>query len=264
MELDKLLYHINKILPCETAMKHDRIGLQAEASNEVHKILIVYEVTDEVIDECIASCCDTIITFHPLIWAPLTNILLNERVGRLLSKIIKSSINLISLHTTFDAYQYGTSYLLANALQLNICGFLVPDNNMDKCGMGIIGEMSEPIKEEDLLKKVYDICQSPSKYTSGASNIIKKVAIVGGSGTSFINNARQNNCDAFITADITYHIFHAEKNHLMLIDPGHYETELFVKNGIAKLFNDFFVSNNIEYMVSKVNTNPVKYYPNCN
>lgn len=261
MELNKLLTTLQTFFPFETAIANDRIGLQIEGSKEVKNILITFELTEEVLKECENLLCDTIITFHPLIWHPITNILQSERVGHILSQLIKNNINLISLHTTFDSHKQGTSYLLGKALSLEIKEFLIPDTNNPEYGMGVICEVTPYINDIDLIKQIYKVCKTPIKYTLGNTNKIKRIAIVGGSGMSFIDNVKQKQCDAFITADITYHMFHAEKNRLLLIDAGHYETEQFVTGGISKILNDYFKENNIKYNISKIITNPIKYYP---
>ena len=46
----------------------------------------------------------------------------------------------------------------------------------------------------------------------------------------------------------------------MLIDPGHYEMEQFVPRGLENLLK-INLEENIKLFVSKVNTNPVEFYP---
>lgn len=263
MEVGFLLEAINAYFPQETAMEEDKTGLQIQCnSNKISGILITLEVTEDVIQECIELNYNTVITFHPLIYKPLTSIEISSRVGKLCSSLIKNSINLISLHTTFDAYLYGTSKILANMLSLTDTTFLVPDKANPNCGMGVIAH-SNGLSDMDLISKVHDVCNSPIKFCKRKStDLLQKIAIVGGSGTSFINEALKQNCDAFITADATYHVFHDVKDKLLLIDVGHYEMEQFVPKGIAAALNTFLLQNAIKFSISKVLTNPVQYFPN--
>lgn len=263
MHLSDFLKLINNLLPPQTAMENDRIGIQIQSENDdINTILLTMELNDEVVDEAVNLKCDCIVTFHPLIFNPLRTIRYDDRVGRICSKLIKNSISLISIHTAFDAFENGTSKILADKLGLNVLKFLVPNHEVENAGMGIVGDFVEPILEIDLLKKVSSICNSPIRYSRGKTDKIKTIAIVGGSGSSFLNDAVRANVDAFITADITYHTFHAVSGELTLVDPGHYEMEQFVGQGMLKLFEDNLVDADLlKLYVSKIHTNPVKYFP---
>ncbi len=50
--------------------------------------------------------------------------------------------------------------------------------------------------------------------------------------------AIKNGADAFVTADVKYHTFQDAENMILLIDAGHYETEIHsldeIKNRIEK------------------------------
>ena len=262
MLLRTLVKHIENILPPETAMEGDRIGLQIDSDKrEISDILVSLELTDEVIDEALKLNSDCVVVFHPLIFMPLKNIRFDERVGRLVSKLIKNDIALISVHTAYDAFYEGTNKILADLLELKITGNLVPDKKHENFGMGVIAEASKSLKPEELLNKVHNICRSPLKFTEGASEKISKVVIVGGSGSSFMGDALKSGADAFITADITYHTFHAVKGKIWLIDPGHYELEQFVGKGIAKLLKAKLGNELKSITASKTHTNPVGYFP---
>jgi putative NIF3 family GTP cyclohydrolase 1 type 2 len=187
----------------------------------------------------------------------------SERVGNLCYQLIKKSITLIVVHTTFDVFSEGTSKILASKLGLEVIDFLIPDKNYKNKGMGVIAASKNPISPNDLLERVYKICNSPIRFTSSNNpTLIDKIAIVGGSGSSFINEAVKSGVQAYITADITYHRFHDVYNKMMLIDPGHYEMEQFVPEGLANLLNENLDTTEIEKIfVSSSLTNPVRYYP---
>ncbi|HOK14117.1 MAG TPA: Nif3-like dinuclear metal center hexameric protein [Candidatus Kapabacteria bacterium] len=265
MKINDILSIIEKLLPKSTAIDGDRIGLQVQSGrSEISHILVTMELSDEVIDEAIDLSADCIISFHPLIYRPLTEIVEIERVGRLVTKIIKNEIAFISVHTTFDAHSEGTSKIIADLLGLCVVSFLVPTPNCANSGIGVICEARQPMNEQELVKLVSEKLFAPVKYTSGKkTENITKIGIVGGSGTSFLKDALDANLDAFITADVTYHTFHSVKGKLLLIDPGHYEMEQFVSLGIAQLIKNHS-DNSVKISVSSVNTNPVSYYPDNN
>ena len=47
-------------------------------------------------------------------------------------------------------------------------------------------------------------------------------------------DAINSGADAFVTADIKYHSFHSAKDKILLIDAGHYETEIHVIDEITE------------------------------
>ena len=263
MKIKRVLDKINEFFPMQTAMQGDRIGLQLQSGlEEVSNILIAMEVNGKVVDEAITNNCELIISFHPLIFAPLTFVDESNRVGTLVTKLIQNKIALITIHTNFDSYIEGTSKILSDKLGLIYDSFLVADPKIPNYGMGIIGHFETAVSEELLLEKVKNICNSPLRFNRGGGKEIQKVAIVGGSGTSFMAEALKNGVDAFITADVTYHRFHEVDGKMMLIDPGHYEMEQFVPVGLLEFFqNNFDKSEYGKIMLSQIRTNPVNYYP---
>ncbi len=265
MKISLLLDIIEKFLPRETAMEGDRLGLQVQAGNsDVRNLLITMELNDAVVEEAISINADCIIAFHPLIFQPLTQITDSERVGRLLSLLIKNGISLITMHTTFDAYKYGTSRILCDRLGMEYETFLVPDEKYQGYGMGVICSPKEKLSLSELLERLANVCHSPIRYCNGKSDSdIDRIAIVGGSGSSFIDDALQSQVDAFITADVTYHQFHRVAGKMALLDPGHYEMEQFVAKGIFDFLSSK-VEPDVKLNLSGSYTNPVIYYPDLN
>ncbi len=262
MLIENLVKIIDDILPRQSGFEGDRLGLQLQSGRlEVSHVLVTLEITPEVVREAIELKADAIITFHPLIYKPLAEIIDNERVGELTTLLIQNSIAVISVHTAFDAYRLGTSHILAEKLGLEVTGFLMPNNNFPECGIGIVAEPETELFGRDLARLVSDKLFAPVKYNFGRTDLIKKIAIIGGSGSSFLDEAIASGADAFITADVSYHTFHAASGKIMIIDPGHYEMEQFVSLGIARLLSDN-LNNELKIDVSVSYTNPVRYSSN--
>lgn len=129
-------------------------------------------------------------------------------------------------------------------------------------GMGVIGELQEELSEKDFLDFIAKSLQIKNfRFNRGKKSKIKKVAVCGGSCSDLIDSAIQNDADAFITADIKYHSFQDAENKILLIDAGHYETEIFsldeLKNRIVKSLTD--KTKVFKYTGS---TNPIVFYNN--
>jgi putative NIF3 family GTP cyclohydrolase 1 type 2 len=129
-------------------------------------------------------------------------------------------------------------------------------------GYGAIGEFEKQMTARDFLTHVKKSLRLDSfRYCQGKSKIIKTVAVCGGSGSELISSAIAKNADAFITADIKYHPFQDALGNILLIDAGHYETEIPVMN-IVKNKLEKFLSPQRKIKVLKYSgtTNPVKFY----
>jgi putative NIF3 family GTP cyclohydrolase 1 type 2 len=86
---------------------------------------------------------------------------------------------------------------------------------------------------------------------------IKRVAVLGGSGSYARKNAVLAGADAFLTADLKYHQFYEAENMLLLADIGHFESERYTKNYIVDYLRKKIL--NFAIILSEENTNPVKY-----
>ena len=87
---------------------------------------------------------------------------------------------------------------------------------------------------------------------------VKRIAVLGGSGSFAIKNAIQANADVFLTADLKYHQFYEAENQLVLADIGHFESERYTKNYIVDFLKEKIT--NFAIILSELNTNPVKYF----
>lgn len=129
-------------------------------------------------------------------------------------------------------------------------------------GMGVIGVLDKPINEKEFLKFVgKQLGINNFRYTNGKNATIKKVAVCGGSGSDLLSVAIQKNADAFVTADIKYHTFDDAQNNILMIDAGHYETEIFSLSEVQNRFKKFLSNKNKVFKYTGT-TNPVKFYNN--
>ena len=125
-------------------------------------------------------------------------------------------------------------------------------------GLGMIGELPEEMDELDFLKMVKKKMDCGGiRHTDFLEKKIKKVAVLGGSGSYAIKNAIAAEADVYLTADLKYHNFYEAENKILLADIGHFESERYTKNYIV----DYLTKKipNFAIVLSQINTNPVKY-----
>ena len=131
-------------------------------------------------------------------------------------------------------------------------------NSHQNIGLGMTGEFENPMPEKEFLLFVKDKMQAEGiRHSAFLGKSIKKVAVLGGSGSYAIKNAIQSGADAFLTADLKYHQFYEAENQLLLADIGHFESERYTKNYIVDFLRKKIL--NFAIILSEENTNPVKY-----
>jgi dinuclear metal center YbgI/SA1388 family protein len=133
------------------------------------------------------------------------------------------------------------------------------ENQNVNVGLGCIGLLNKPVSQNEFLKVVSSVFGAEGiRYSKTTDKPVEKVALCGGSGSSFLKNAISGGADAFITADVKYHDFFNTENRILLLDIGHFESEKFsveiLKDLIIKKFPKFAVR------FSETNTNPINYF----
>lgn len=91
--------------------------------------------------------------------------------------------------------------------------------------------------------------------------MFKGLRLYAGSGSSFLQSARDARADVFVTADVRYHTFLEAEGRIAIVDPGHFEMEQFVPVAMKKIIEEEVLKGNaaIEVLVSTVSTNPLRY-----
>jgi len=129
-------------------------------------------------------------------------------------------------------------------------------------GAGAIGELEKEMNENKFLSFVSKSLKTKAlKYCEGKGKSVKKVAVCGGSGSELLAQAISGSADAFITADIKYHTFQDAERKILLIDAGHYETEIISLTAVQKAINNMMPKGSgIKILKYSGTTNPVKFY----
>jgi dinuclear metal center YbgI/SA1388 family protein len=95
------------------------------------------------------------------------------------------------------------------------------------CGYGRLGTLPERLSAEELSEHVSGSLGFPSRLVADPGRRIETVAVLGGSGGSFIPEAAASGAHAYVTGDVDYHdALLAESLGLTVIDAGHAATEL--------------------------------------
>jgi len=137
-------------------------------------------------------------------------------------------------------------------------------NENTKYGFGTIGSLKSPLKEKDFLNHVSTSLKTPVRYTDGKKEVISKVAVCGGSGSELLKEALAQKADAFVTADIKYHSFFDANGKILLVDAGHYETEIHILPEMKTRLEYYLKTEKSTCKVFQFGgkTSPVKFFIN--
>ena len=165
-----------------------------------------------------------------------------------LSLIFEKHLEKIILHTLFATHPYEkVAYEILSI-----------DNHNHNIGMGMIGELPEAMEELRFLKVLKQkMNTSFIKHSKTFNRKIKKVAVLGGSGSFAIEHAIKQNADVLITADLKYHDFFKAEHNILLADIGHYESEQYTKSLLVAYLTKKIP--NFAIILSNTDTNPIKY-----
>ncbi|GAB7386337.1 Nif3-like dinuclear metal center hexameric protein [Bacillaceae bacterium] len=126
-------------------------------------------------------------------------------------------------------------------------------------GIGRIGKLAEELSLKEFALRVKDAFGVHGLRVVGdLQKPVRKVAVVGGDGNSFVSKAAFKGADVLVTGDIYYHTAHdALASGLALIDPGHNIEKIMGESVRAylqkRLREDRYET---EVVVSRVNTDP--------
>lgn len=112
------------------------------------------------------------------------------------------------------------------------------ENPNEQYGYGRVGDI-DPISFNEVTDMIKSRLGTQNLIVYGKKDIqIRRIAVCGGSGSDFIVDAKKENADLYLTADIKYHDSQLAKElDMILIDAGHFYTEKPVLNKLVEVIN---------------------------
>ena len=232
MKIKEVYDFLDFVAPFETSAEWDNCGLSVGSlNNDFSKILVALDVTDEVIDEALKIGAELVITHHPLIFNPVSQI----ESESLLYKAVKSGITFISSHNCLDKAIGGVNDCLARKVGIKNIQHETIDEFLK------VGEI-EPCTVKEFAQKVKNTLGGAVAFADNGK-VISRVAFCSGGGGDLINAAAIIGADALLTGEAKHHEY-LESKHLgvALITAGHYETEVvvcdYLKDLLVKQFDN--------------------------
>jgi len=234
MLISDLLDALDKRIDLTRAASWDHVGLQIGGyGRTVGEVGVCHEVSAGVLSEVERLGIDTLVSYHPLLFTPTSSLLDGPSAEGRALRLVSAGASLVVVHTAFDAAPGGTADALAMAIGVDVGGSLgCEDDTWDRC-IGRYGQISTtPLSQ--FAQTVTRRLGSPAHVAGDRSRPIESVAVVPGSGGSFID-AAAGLADVLVTGDMKHHdVVRALDMGLSIIDAGHIPTE---RPGVEALYD---------------------------
>ncbi|MDC1105076.1 Nif3-like dinuclear metal center hexameric protein [Prolixibacteraceae bacterium] len=119
IKIQQIIDAIEALAPLHLQESYDNAGLIiGNPSQKVKQALITLDVTEEILDEAIATGCDMVLAHHPIIFSGLKQINGKNMVERCVLKAIKNDISIYASHTNLDSVLGGVNSKIADKIGL--------------------------------------------------------------------------------------------------------------------------------------------------
>ena len=231
MNCRELIRFLEQEVPLEASEGWDNPGfLVGDKEKEIHKVLVVLDITNEVIDFAIMENVDFILAHHPVIFSKIKRCTSDDFLQSKLIRLIRHDICAYGMHTCYDVCRMGDRMIERLGLE-NVYGpvesTMCKQEKAEGKGIGLIAKINEDITVLDYAQKVKGAFGLDHVMVFGDPDTkIHKIAIVPGSGRSMISQAKESGADVFLTGDIGHHEgLDAVDMGMCVIDAGHYGLE---------------------------------------
>ncbi|MGW7083409.1 Nif3-like dinuclear metal center hexameric protein [Streptomyces sp. NPDC054871] len=231
--LSEVIAALDVLWPAELAESWDAVGtVCGDPDAEISRVLFAVDPVQEIVDEAVKLGAQLLVTHHPLYLRGTTTVAASTFKGRVVHDLIKNDVALHVAHTNADRADPGVSDALAGALDVRIVGPLVPDpaDTHGRRGLGRICELEHPLTLRELAARAAERLPATAqgiRVAGDPEQLIRTLAVSGGSGDSLFDDVRASGVDAFLTADLRHHPVSEARAQtpLALLDAAHWATE---------------------------------------
>lgn len=241
--------------PRALAAEWDNVGLLVgDPAQEVKRVLVSLDITQDVAEEAVTSDAQMIVSHHPVMncaWHEVQTLRADDAQGKLLRYLVQHGLSACCMHTNLDAADGGVNDCLAHALGLSVLSPL----NEEKIGR--IGTLSCEKGLEEFLRDVIELLGCGGLRYCRGSGRVYRVAVGGGACGEYIPQAIAQGCDTFVTSDLRYNDF-LDTRGLNLIDAGHFPTENVVCPAVKAYLEEHFPE--VKTVISTSHRDVIQYY----
>lgn len=215
------------IAPPLLACEWDHVGLMmGDLNAPVTGILTCLDVTMDVLEEAVADGRNMIISHHPFIFHPLTEIDYTSSKGKCVAYAATHGLHIYSAHTNLDYAERGVNWALAMKLGLE-------DLRWDASHHHLMGTLNET----HCLRVIGERLHTSLKCVAPEGVQLNGRVLVGVSSGAFDGETAwclQEGVQVLVTGEVK-HSDALDLNEMpfVTVSAGHYETEIFVAEALA-------------------------------
>ncbi|MCP2249536.1 Nif3-like dinuclear metal center hexameric protein [Lentzea aerocolonigenes] len=261
MKLADVIAVLEAAYPPKTAEQWDAVGLVCgDPREEVTRVLVCVDPTSSTVDEAVEVGAQLVLAHHPLLLRGVNGVPADDPKGALVHKLIRNGAALYCAHTNADSALPGVSDALAKAIGLHVTGPLEPAEPSGETGTGRIGELAEAEPLKVFAQRVADALPATVQGVRAAGDperLVRRVAVCGGAGDSFLGLVKSAGVDAYVTADLRHHPAseHVESGGPALVDVAHWASEWPWCEQAAEILREAF-GGRVDVLVSTRRTDP--------
>ena len=257
MKLHEVIAALERLAPLRLQDEWDNSGLQVGFPEaEVSRALVCLDITETIVEEAIAKDCDLIVSHHPLLFRPLSQVSDATYQQRCVVRALASGVAVYSAHTSLDNAPGGVNHKIAALLALQDLHWLQPREDGEG-GSGLVGTLPQPEGDRAFLERVARTFGVQSlRHSATDGREIRRVALCGGAGAFLLPDAVRAGADCFLSGEFHYHDYF-ENGGVLLAELGHYQSEQFTQDLLTDYLTE--VCPGLEVIRTALNTNPVCY-----
>ena len=240
----------------------DAVGLVCgDRTESADRVLLAVDPVPATVAEAISGGSQLLITHHPLLLTAVHGVPADDPKGALVHRMIRAGVAHFVAHTNADVADPGVSDALAERIGLTGLRPLIPSG--DQRGSGRVGELAGPMSLREFTAHVAGRLPATAWGVRSAGDpdrVVRTVAVCGGSGGLYAEDAIRAGADAFVTADLKHHatveaVTERGTGAMALVDAAHWATEApWLDVAAARLRQHF--GTTVDVRVSRIVTDP--------
>ena len=248
--------------PLHLAEEWDVNGLAVGRPDAVvTRVHLAVDPTLAVVAEAVEAGADLLITHHPPMLRGVTSVAADTAKGAIVHALVSGGVALANAHTNADHAAGGVSDALAYALGLTVTGPLVAAAGEPTLGTGRVGTVADGTTLGEFARTVAAALPRTAHGVRVAGDLeapISTVAVVGGAGDSFLDDARRAGVDVYVTADLRHHpaldareLAALGDGRPFLVDVSHFASEwLWLTEAAAHLESELGVATHVSTLTT--------------
>ena len=235
---DELIAFLDDLLDSPGRADYGPNGLQVPGAQEVELVVTGVSAHRELFEHAAEAGAQLVLCHHGIFWGeeagPVT-----EQLKARLKLLFDSDMSLAAYHLPLDSHpEIGNNALICEGLGLERGQAFAEAKGAP---IGWIGTADDPLTLAELVERSTGLFGAEPLVFDAGPAAIRRVGIVSGGGSAFVEDAVALGLDAFITGEPTEHVMaDAREGGVHFLAAGHYASETFGIRRLGELLAEKF------------------------